>query len=141
MPERPPRAAPLTAKLIKTRLRSLTPRAGAYICWDTEVRNFGVRVYPSGQMAYVISYRTLPARRGIKKTYVLGAVVLENSYVAKLASTQYLLVHSLSQEDRYDTDDASARELYTILVSASTVCTVQPPRRRQYCPSLVDGPA
>ena len=32
--------------------------------------------------------------------------------MAKLASNLYLLVHSLPQEDRYDTDDASA-ERYT----------------------------
>ena len=35
-------------------------------------------------------------------------VVLENSNVAQLASTLYLSVHSLPQEDCYDTDDASA---------------------------------
>jgi hypothetical protein len=35
------------------------------------------------------------------------------------------LVHSLPQEDRYDTDDASAREIYPILVPESTLCTVQ----------------
>ena len=40
-----------------------------------------------------------------------ASVVLENSNVAQLASALYLLVHSLSQEDRYDTDDASAREI------------------------------
>jgi hypothetical protein len=39
------------------------------------------------------------------------SVVLENSNVAKLASIQYLAVHSLPQEDWYDTDDASAREI------------------------------
>ena len=44
------------------------------------------------------------------------SVVLENSNVAKLASTQYLSVHSLPQEDRYDTDDASTREIYPMLV-------------------------
>ena len=49
------------------------------------------------------------------------SVVLENSNVAKLASTQYLSVHSLPQEDRYDTDDASAREIYPILVPESTL--------------------
>ena len=55
-------------------------------------------------------------------------VVLENSNVAQLASALYLLVHSLPQEDRYDTDDASAREIYPILVPESTLCTVQSPR-------------
>src|SRR5712691_10163204 len=50
---------------------------------------------------------------------------LKNRNVAKLASTQYLSVHSLPQEDRYDTDDASAREIDPILVAASTMCLVQ----------------
>src|SRR5437870_2089499 len=59
-------------------------------------------------------------------------VVLENSNVEKLASNLYLSVHSLPQEDHYDTDDASAGEVYAILVSESTVCTIQPPRRRQH---------
>ena len=55
-------------------------------------------------------------------------VVLENSNVAQLASALYLWVHSLPQEDRYDTDDASAREIYSILVPASTMCTVHSSR-------------
>ena len=44
-----------------------------------------------------------------------SAVVLENSNVAQLASVLYLLAHSLSQEDRYDTDDASVREIAQFL--------------------------
>ena len=58
-------------------------------------------------------------------------VVLENSNVTQLASPRYLAVHSLPQEDCYDTDDASTREIYPILVSESTLCTVQPSWRRQ----------
>jgi hypothetical protein len=61
--------------------------------------------------------------------------------MAKLASTRYLVVYSLPQEDRYATDDASTRELDTTLVSESTGCPVQLPRCRQHCASLVDGPA
>src|SRR5215813_9272608 len=70
-------------------------------------------------------------------------VVLENSNVAKLASTQYLAVHTLLQEDWYDTDDASARELYPIFVPESTMYPIQSPWRRQYCASVVarDAPA
>src|SRR2546430_6989767 len=68
-------------------------------------------------------------------------VVLENSNVAKLASAQYLLVHSLSQEDRYDTDDASAREIYPILVPESTMYMVQSSRRREHRASVVDRDA
>jgi putative transposase len=51
-------------------------------------------------------------------------VVLENSNVEKLASNLYLSVHSLPQEGHHDTDDASAGEVYSILVSESTVCTI-----------------
>jgi hypothetical protein len=47
----------------------------------------------------------------LNKYRLINSVVLEKSNVAKLASTQYLSVHSLPQEDRYDTDDASAREI------------------------------
>src|SRR5262249_49547591 len=65
-------------------------------------------------------------------------VVLENSNMAQLAPALYLLVHSLPQEDRYDTDDASAREIYSILVPESTLCTVQSLRHRPYCASLLD---
>ena len=55
----------------------------------------------------------------------------------KLASNQYLLVHSRSKEDRYDINDASAGEIYPILVSESTMCTVQSPRRREHRASLL----
>jgi hypothetical protein len=43
-------------------------------------------------------------------------VVLENSNVEKLASNLYLSVHTLPQEDYHDTDDASAGEVYPILM-------------------------
>jgi hypothetical protein len=41
--------------------------------------------------------------------------------VEKLASNQYLLVQSRSKEDRYDINDTSAREIYALFVSKSTV--------------------
>src|SRR5205823_9582016 len=66
------------------------------------------------------------------------AVVLENSNVEKLASNQYLLVQSRSKEDRYDINDASAGEVYSILVPASTVSVLQSSRRRAHRPSVVD---
>src|SRR3989442_52951 len=42
------------------------------------------------------------------------------------------------EEVRYDTDDASAREISAILVPESTLCTVQSPWHRQYRASLLD---
>src|SRR5215471_5008152 len=65
-------------------------------------------------------------------------VVLEKSNVEKLASALYLLVHSLPEEDQHDTDDASPGELSPLLVSESTMCTVQSPRRREHRASLLD---
>src|SRR4051812_31397072 len=67
----------------------------------------------------------------------LSVVVLENSNMEKLASNPYLSVHSLPQEDHYDTDDASAGEVYAMLVPEARVCGVQSSRRRQHCPSVV----
>lgn len=78
-------------KLTKTVVAALCPRDRAYICWDTELRNFGVRVYPSGQASYVIGYRTVPGRRGVKKTYVLGACTLYAPEQARDLARQYLL--------------------------------------------------
>src|SRR5262245_13101625 len=77
-------------------------------------------------------------RTGSKSSLYQWSVVLENSNVAQLASALYLLVHSLPQEDRYDTDNASAREIDAILVPASTLCPVQSLRHRHYCASRLD---
>ena len=44
--------------------------------------------------------------------------------MAKLASNLYLLVHSLPQEERYDTDDASAGQVYKIFVPQSSLSAV-----------------
>jgi len=59
--------------------------------------------------------------------------------VAQLASNLYLSVYSLPQEDHDDTDDASAREVYTVFMSTSTMGVVQPAWERQYHASVLDG--
>jgi len=61
--------------------------------------------------------------------------------VEKLASNQYLLVQSRSKEDCYDINDASADEIYPILVPKSTVPVLQSSRRREHRASVVDGQA
>src|SRR5262249_50416037 len=60
-------------KLTKTLVTSRPPGPKDYICWDSDVKSFGVRVYPSGQKSYLITYRTIPGRRGNKRWYTLGA--------------------------------------------------------------------
>src|SRR5262249_47095750 len=76
-------------------------------------------------------------RLSFSKTWLIQ-IVLENSNVAHLASSEYLSVHSQPKEDRYDTDDASPREIYSILVPEPTLGAVQSPRRRQHRASVVD---
>ena len=65
-------------------------------------------------------------------------VVLENSNMAKLASNQYLSVQSRLKEDRYDINDASSGEVYSVFVSESSLRTIQSSRRREHRPSVVD---
>jgi hypothetical protein len=69
------------------------------------------------------------------------SVVLENSNMAKLAPNQYLLAQSRSKEGRYDINDASAREIYSILVPESTMRALQSSQRRQHRASVVDRDA
>jgi integrase len=60
--------------LTKRVIDALAPREKAYIYGDDTPKNFGVRVYPSGHKAYVITYRPVPATRITpKKIYTLGA--------------------------------------------------------------------
>src|SRR5215831_6007692 len=65
-------------------------------------------------------------------------VVLENSNVEKLASYLYLLVQSRSKEDRYAINDASAGEVYSMLVPESTVSLLQSSWHREHRTSVVD---
>ena len=65
--------------------------------------------------------------------------ILEKSNVAALASYLYLVVHALRQEDHHDTDDASAGEVYSILVSKSTVSAVQRPGAGNLAPRSWTG--
>lgn len=61
-------------RLTKRVIDALAPREKAYIYGDDTPKNFGVRVYPSGHKAYVITYRPVPATRATpKKIYTLGA--------------------------------------------------------------------
>ena len=59
----------------------------------------------------------------------------------KLASNQYLLIQARSKEDRYDINDASTREIYSLLVPESTMHTLQSSRRRPHRASVVDRDA
>lgn len=44
-------------KLTKRVVEGLELKPQSYFVWDSDVRGFGVRIYPSGKRAYVIQYR------------------------------------------------------------------------------------
>ncbi len=56
------------AKLTKRAIDAFRYRGGWDVRWDDEIPGFGIRVYPSGKKAFVLSYRT----KGRKRLMVLG---------------------------------------------------------------------
>ena len=55
-------------KLTKRAIDGFEYAGGWDVRWDTEVPGFGVRVYPTGKKAFVLSYRA----QGRKRLMVLG---------------------------------------------------------------------
>src|ERR1700730_15247156 len=48
--------------LTKRILEASRPAARDYQIWDTKVRGFGVRVYPSGARSFILQYRNAAGR-------------------------------------------------------------------------------
>lgn len=47
----------MTVKITKTTIAAANPREADYFIWDSEIRNFGVRIAPSGRKMFVYQYR------------------------------------------------------------------------------------
>lgn len=63
------------AKITKTTINRIAPAERPFILFDTELRGFGVRVLPSGAMAYVLEYRPGSGGRHVaKRRITLGKV-------------------------------------------------------------------
>ena len=56
-------------KLTTPTIKKMTYRGGWDVRWDSEIPGFGLRVYPSGKKAFVLSYRN---HRGKKRLMRLG---------------------------------------------------------------------
>ena len=57
----------MTFKVSKRTVDALKPRERPFIAFDTELKGFGVRVYPSGLKAYVVEYRPGAGGRAVSK--------------------------------------------------------------------------
>ena len=59
------------SKITKKFVDALEPNPDDdYILWDTELRGFGVRVWPSGKKVYILKYRN---KDDLQRKYTLGA--------------------------------------------------------------------
>ena len=59
-----------SVKLTEAKIKALAARSKKYVAWDTEAPGFGVRVYPGGAKAYILTYRV----GGRKKLITLARV-------------------------------------------------------------------
>lgn len=61
------------AKLTRQTVTGSTPRAAAYIVYDTDLKGFGLKVMPSGTKSWIIEYRPGAGGRGVSpKRVTLG---------------------------------------------------------------------
>lgn len=61
--------ARLTKKLIETTL----PAAKDQFLWDSEVKGFAVRIWPSGRKTFVAKYRVGGGRSGVTRRLTIGS--------------------------------------------------------------------
>lgn len=62
-----------TTKILKQTVESAAPKSVRYIIFDSVVPGFGLRVYPTGKMSWVFSYRPHPGGASTpKKTALIG---------------------------------------------------------------------
>ena len=60
-------------KLTKRVIDGATPRASRYTVFDSEIRGFGLRVFPSGQKSYVFEYKSGEGgRQAVTKRVTIG---------------------------------------------------------------------
>jgi integrase len=70
----------MRAKLTKRVVEAIQPApARDVIAWDTELRGFGVRVWPSGKRAYFVKYRTQEGRQRKPTIGVHGIITAEQA--------------------------------------------------------------
>ncbi len=69
-------------RITRKAINALKPRERAYTLWDTEIRGFGVKVLPSGQMSYIVQFRLgkgRSARLFKKRIDEVGSISLEKA--------------------------------------------------------------
>jgi integrase len=77
--------------LTEERIRSLkAPTDGETVLWDSEIRGFGVRCWPSGRKIFILFYRAGGGRKAAQRRMTLGEVGSLRLADARSAARQYL---------------------------------------------------
>jgi integrase len=62
-------------KLTKRNVEALEPRAKPYVVYDDDLKGFGIKVFPSGVMSWIVEYRPgAGGRRTNKKRMTIGSL-------------------------------------------------------------------
>lgn len=78
-----------SSKLTERSIKGFTYRKGRDVRWDTAVPGLGLRIYPSGKKAFIISYRV----RGRKRLLTLGSQgVLKLDQARRQAKRELVMV-------------------------------------------------
>ena len=103
----------MSVKLSREIIQTAKPRAKTYTLWDTDIKGFGARIYPSGTKSFVLAYRPYPGGRSTPKK------------TAKLARTNEI---SLRKARRIATDELLAARCGKphILERRQAICNASP---------------
>jgi integrase len=77
--------------LTEERIKALkAPATGEVVLWDSEIRGFGVRCWPSGRKLFILFYRAGGGRKAAQRRMTLGEVGSVRLSDARNAARQYL---------------------------------------------------
>jgi integrase len=83
--------------LTKSSIDGATLKPAPYVLWDTTVRGFGCRVFPSGRRSFIINYR-LPGSRRVHQMALGAYGVLTLTKARALASAELAKVRMATEE-------------------------------------------
>ena len=83
------------------------------IVWDSELRGFGVRVFPSGTRKFIVQYRN---RGGQQRRMVLGSFPIQSTDKARKLARKTLV------EVLDGGDPAAAKQAHRIAVTVADMC-------------------
>ena len=66
------KSRPDSVRLTKRTVDAAEPKTVRYTLWDSELRGFWLRVFPSGVKTFVIRYRAGGGRKGTPRLFIIG---------------------------------------------------------------------